>query len=139
MKRLICLLPLILTGCSYAYEVSYSVTVTSTAEGSTGPVVLVLSEHHIGTGTQNDELQVHTLSPESNTVKGKMGICCAPDPTVSLWAFVDSNSNNTWDPTEARSVDPRGVFVLKEDTSTTLSITAPVEKVQSGPAPSSSE
>lgn len=139
MKRLICLLPLLLTGCSYAYQVSYTVTVASEAGEVRGPLVLVLSEHHSGTGTQVDEIQVHPLTSQSETVTGKMGICCAPDPTVSLWAFVDSNSNNTWDPSEARSVDPRGVFVLKEDTSTTLRIAAPVEKVQSGPAPSSSE
>ena len=139
MKRLICLLPLILTGCSYAYEVSYTVSVASEAGEVSGPVVLVLSEHHSGTGTQYDDIQVHPLTPGSDTVKGKMGICCAPDPTVSLWAFVDSNSNNTWDPSEARSVDPRGVFVLKDNTTTTLRIAAPVEKLQSGPAPSSSE
>lgn len=123
MKRLMCLLPMILTGCSYAYEVGYTVTVTSSAEGATGPVVLVLSEHHLGTGTQSDEIRVLPLSPESNTVIGKLGSCCAPEPTVSLWAFVDSNKNNTHDAGEAKAVDPRGVFVLKENTTTTLSIT----------------
>lgn len=121
MKRLACLLPLILTGCSYAYEVVYTVNVTSTTGTATGPLVLVLSEHHAGTGTQSDDLQVQSLSPEY-TVTGKMGICCAPDPTVSLWAFVDTNRNMIWDVDEAKATDPRGVFILKDNTTTTLSI-----------------
>lgn len=125
MKRLACLLPLLLTACSYSYEVAYTVNLASPAGPDANPVVLVLSEHHQSTGTQSDGQ--HPLIPEPGTtqVTGKMNSCCAPEPRVSIWAYRDNNRNMQWDPGEPKAEDPRGIFVLQDNTATNLSLPAP--------------
>lgn len=119
------LLPLLLTACSYNYEVVYTVNLASPAGPDADPVVLVLSEHHLSTGTQSDGQ--HPLVPEAGAtqVTGKMNSCCAPEPRVSIWAYRDSNRNMQWDPDEPVARDPRGVFVLQDNTATNLSLPAP--------------
>ncbi|MED5374232.1 MAG: hypothetical protein VX899_24655 [Myxococcota bacterium] len=108
-----------LTGCSYAYEITYEVTVAPTLVAQGGSLNLELQG-------QERNRKVLPLPPDGK-VTASLGSCCSPEPRVQLLAWIDQNGDNERQADEPVAWDSRGEFKLTEDTTTRLRLEAPAQ------------
>lgn len=115
----------LLSACSYTYSVAFTVHVDPAVVAGGGNVVMEI------TG-QEWAKQTLPLVPGQTEYAATLGTCCAPDPSVALGAFIDVDQDGLRGTSEPGADDPRGTFVLSEDTQTTLRI-KPLPAAATGP------
>ena len=108
--------PALLPGCSYSYKVQFSVTIAPEVEipeGTSVGLVLVVSE----TRPELVTLSARSLisGPKDQPWTGEEHVCCAPDPVVWNFAFLDLNDDGSWDEGEPIGEDPKNPVTLKDD------------------------
>jgi hypothetical protein len=111
--RLAPALLLLATSCSSAYEVVFRV---SLAEDVTVPPGVFIAFAVIESSTA-DQITAHVHVPATHGVRayqGRSNVCCAPDPTVLLHAFLDLDGDRVLDPDEPRGAEPRNPVRLTD-------------------------
>lgn len=104
----LCLAPALLlfaTSCSAVYEVIFRVGL---AEDVTVPPGVFIAFAAVE-ADEGAEVTARTQIPATHGVRGYQGktnVCCTPDPTVSLHAFIDLDGDRVLDPDEPRGADP---------------------------------
>ena len=81
--------------CSYVYEVHFVVRLASGVSTTTGALVLEIEDPHGA-----EQRVVLPLTSSANPHTGTVSICCAPNPTVNLYAFIDLDGDQLRGPTE---------------------------------------
>ncbi len=103
-----------LVGCSYVYEVRFHVGIPV---GTTAPLQLeVVGAYGV------EERLVVMPNPTQTLATGVVSVCCAPDPLVTLQAYLDLNNNAAHDPGEPIDVWPGGPVRLTGNRSVQLRI-----------------
>ncbi len=104
------------TGCSYIYDVQFHVGIPA---GTTAAVVLEVVDAH-GPGDRT------LVMPTSNqpVASGTVSVCCAPDPMVTIQAYLDVNNNTVHDAGEPIDVWPGGPVRLGGNRSVQLRLSA---------------
>lgn len=99
-----------LSSCSYMYEVTFNITIPAGAAGT-----LVMEADPEGR-------ERVPIVPGTTRYQAVVGVCCAPEPVVTLRAFIDADGNGVHDASEPMAVDPAGAVVLSANRSIALSL-----------------
>ncbi len=101
-----------LVGCSATYDVAFEVTLDDVLSRHVGRVVMVVQP------TDSSPADVF----KSNTFqrvrmhKATVTTCCAPNPEVELYAYLDEDGDGVWDPAEARAAHAGNPVTLNTPT-----------------------
>ena len=112
-KRLAPALLLLVTSCSAVYEVIFRVSLAEDVTVPTGAFIAFAAVE----GNAGADVTAHTQIPATHGVRGYQGktnVCCAPEPTVSLHAFIDLDGDRVLDPDEPRGADPTNPIRLTD-------------------------
>lgn len=109
------------SSCSDSYDLRFAVQLAHDVEIPVGATIgFVVIEH---SNTRMDPADPTTWSARvqvpanqgMRSYQGKANECCAPNPVVSLHAFVDIDGDRRLDPDEPRGSDPAGPVTLGKD------------------------
>jgi hypothetical protein len=103
-------------GYSYSYDVEFHVVIPS---GTTATLILEAVDAY-----GMADRAVVTPTPGLAVASGVVSVCCAPDPLVTLQAYMDLNNNSVHDVGEPIDVWPGGPVMLNGNRSVQLRLSA---------------
>ncbi|MBC8067535.1 MAG: hypothetical protein IAG13_04305 [Deltaproteobacteria bacterium] len=99
--------------CSASYEVEFHVTLGDGIQAPPGTNIAFVVAHGQPLAEAISRSSV-PIEAGKRQYLGKGSACCAPEPTVSLLAFVDRDGDNVMDADEPSGVDPRNPITLTD-------------------------
>lgn len=115
-RCLLCALSLLATSCSSVYEIVFHVSLADDVEV---PPQVFVAFMIVDRGMTLENSSARSQIPVTQGVRGYTGkgsVCCAPNPTVDLYAFIDLDGDRKLDADEPRGADPRNPVTLSDAT-----------------------
>jgi hypothetical protein len=113
-RCLLCALSLLATSCSSVYEILFQV---SLADDVAVPPQVFIAFAIVERGMSLESSSARSQIPVTHGVRGYTGkgsVCCSPNPTVDLYAFIDLDGDRKLDGDEPRGADPNNPVTLSD-------------------------
>lgn len=113
--RLTPTLLLLATSCSSVYEITFAVTLADDVSVPPGAFIAFVAAEGADIASLTARAQIPVTQGVRN-YQGRTTVCCAPEPTVHLHAFIDFDGDRMLDPDEPRGADPNNPAKLTDTT-----------------------
>lgn len=113
-RCLLCALSLLTTSCSSVYEILFQVSLADDVEV---PPQVFIAFAIVEGGMSLENTSARAQIPVTQGVRGYTGkgsVCCSPNPTVELHAFIDLDGDRKLDSNEPRGADPNNPITLTD-------------------------
>lgn len=106
---------LLASSCSSVYEITFHVTLAEDVTVPRGAFIAFIAAEGAAVAEHTARAQI-PVTHGVRTYQGRTTVCCAPEPTVHLIAFIDADGDRVLDADEARGADPTNPVTLTDTT-----------------------
>lgn len=129
---LLSLVAMLTAACSSSYLVEMTLTIDDSVAIAEGDVLMMVATE--SAPIKPDESSADApwgqlgdpifLVEGERLIQDKTSVCCAPEPTVYVYAFIDQNNSGAFEAGEPYAADPRNPIKLDDDYRTELTLVA---------------